>query len=324
MECGNVRERLSEYIDNMLSPEDRVRIEEHLKSCAGCSAQLSDLKRTTHHINAMRDVEPPAWMTQKIMAKVREEGRKKKGIFQRLLYPLHIKLPLEAVAAVLVIGLALYVYRDIRPETRLAKVPTEEVSPRVFQKEIIKENKLGPLKKSEEKNIPQEVITAPERPVQEPTTGKKEATDKMEAAPKEHVPQKQFEFASKEGRASPSPATGEAGPATGILRQESKREAVQAAPAMKAFAKGEMENIVLTVKVKKLKSASEDIEKTVAALGGKVVESQYFEGRKTFVIELDSNRFKELLEKLKSFGQVKEEVKAEGQERALKLKIELF
>lgn len=325
MECRYFREMLSAYVDNMLSPEDKGRIEEHLQSCRECSTQLADLRKTIEHIGKLDEVESPPWMTRKIMAKVREEAQNKKGIFQRLFYPLHIKLPLEAVAAVLVAGLALYIYRDINPELRLANAPTEEVSPKTLQKEIIKENKIGPFKKSEEKNVPQEVTTPPERPAQEPTAGKTEATDKMEAAPRALATQKQLEFAGKERKAAPSPApvTGAARPATGILSQESTKEAAQAAPEMKAFAKKEMENIVLTVKVREPKSASEEIEKTITALGGKIIERRFLEGRETFAAEIDSNRFKELLEKLKIIGEVREEFETEVEEGTLKIKIEV-
>ena len=37
-------------------------------------------------------------MTQKIMAKVRAEAEEKKTIFQRLFYPLTVKLPIQAIA----------------------------------------------------------------------------------------------------------------------------------------------------------------------------------------------------------------------------------
>src|SRR5688572_6920502 len=37
-------DRLSDYIDDELSPADRARVDEHLAGCAGCRAVLEDLR----------------------------------------------------------------------------------------------------------------------------------------------------------------------------------------------------------------------------------------------------------------------------------------
>ncbi len=325
MECSDIREKLSSYLDGALSPEERSKIEDHLKSCAGCSAQLADLRRTIEHIKGLEEIEPPAWMTQKIMAKVHEESQRKKGILQRLFYPLRIKVPLEAVATLLIVGLALYIYRDINPEVKLAKAPTEEASPEILQKEIIREDRIGPIKKSEEKNISQEVAIAPEKPARETTQGKSEAKDKIEAAaPKAPEPQKKFEFAYKEQKAAPASATEAAKSAAGAMRQETKREVAQAVPGMKAAVEGKTESMGLTVKVRDLEGAAKEIEKTVAALGGEIIERQSLEGRKIFVAELNSARLNDLREKLKSIGEVKEIGKIKEGEGMLKVNVELI
>ncbi len=325
MECTNIRGKLSDYLEDVLPAEERVTIDEHLRSCESCSAELTDLRRTIERIRGLEEVEPPSWMTQKIMAKVREEGQRKKGVLQRLFYPLRIKLPLEAVAALLIIGVALYIYRDISPEIRLAKAPTEESAPQILRKEIIKEDKKGLFRKSEEKNIPQEVITVPEKPAEEATSDKFEAkTDKTEAAaPKAPETQKQIGFAQKEREIPSPPATEAARSAAGTARQEARQEALQAAPRLKASAEMKIERMVLTVKVKELESASREIEKTITALGGKIIERESVEGKKTVVIEVNSNGFNELLEKLKSIGEVKEETKMRKLEGAQRVKIEV-
>ncbi len=324
MECDNVRENLSAYLEGLLSQEDKVRIEEHLRSCAVCSAELIDLTKTVEHIRGLEEVEPPAWMTQKIMAKVREEGQGKKRILQRLFYPLHVKLPLEAVAALLVVGLALYIYRDISPEMRLAKAPMEESSPQTTQREIIKEDKIGPFKKSEERNVPDEVTTAPEKPAEEPATGKLAAkAGRMEAAPRASELPRQSELSYKELNAPPASVAEAARSAAGGLRKEAKPEAVQAAPKLKGFGEKKMEGILLTVRVKELESANREVEKLITSLGGKIIDRQSIEGGKILVAEVNSVRFNELLEKLKSIGEVKEKEEMKGFEGATRLKIEV-
>ncbi|MEE9524427.1 MAG: DUF2275 domain-containing protein [Thermodesulfovibrionales bacterium] len=134
MECVKVKERLSDYIEGILSVEEKKLFDEHLGSCGKCSEILSDLRKTIDHLHGLEEVEPPPWMTQKVMASVREEAETKKSIWQRLFYPIHIKLPLEAVGAVLVAVTALYVFQSVQPvleEGRfddLAEIPMERYS----------------------------------------------------------------------------------------------------------------------------------------------------------------------------------------------------
>lgn len=326
MDCSGIRERLSAYIEDAVPREERVLIEEHLKSCAECSADLADLKKTIEHMKGLEEVEPPAWMTQKIMAELREEARPKKGILRRLFYPLHIKLPLEAVAAVLVAGIALYIYRDIRPETRFAKAPSEESAPApaIPQTEIIKEDKIGFFAQREEK-APPEVATAPEKPAQEPVSGKEETgTGKREAGPKAPEPPGPVPLMREErGSAASTPSNEPATLAPGALKKGAKQEAVQATPKLKASSEGEMKSLVLTVKVRELESAAKRVEKIIVALGGKIVERQSHEGRRIIAIDLDTSRFDELSEKLKLVGDVGEKGPAlKGHEENMRVRIE--
>jgi len=299
MECSSVRERLSAYLEDGVRPEERVLIEEHLKSCAECSSGLADLQKTIEHIKGLGEVEPPAWMTQKIMAKLRDEARPKEGILRKLFYPLHIKLPLEAVAAILVVGIALYIYRDIRLETGIEKHPFEESAPQVLQKEITKEDKIGSARRP--KKVQPEV-SAPEKSAQAPASGEKEArTDNIEVIPKSPEPPRPTPL-MREERGTPAsiPSKEQAG----VLNREERREAAQAAPKLKALSEGKMENPVLTVRVQEPERASEEIEKIIVTLGGKIIERQSHEGRRMFTIDLKAGEFDELSEKLKLVGDV--------------------
>ena len=104
MECADIQKKLSAYIDDALSPEERMLIDEHLTSCQECNAFLADMIKTLEYIQKIEDVEPPPWLTQKVMTKVKEEvaatrfrAKPKRGILQKLFYPLHIKLDRKSV-----------------------------------------------------------------------------------------------------------------------------------------------------------------------------------------------------------------------------------
>ena len=124
MECRDVRKNLSAYLEGMVSPEDRELIDQHLGSCRACSKALYELNRTGEVLRNLQEVETPPGMKHKIMARVREEAEPKKGFIQKLFYPLHIKVPLEALATVLIAVIAVYVFKTVEPQMKGLQVPS--------------------------------------------------------------------------------------------------------------------------------------------------------------------------------------------------------
>ena len=128
MECNDVQEKLSAYVEGIISHDEKMLIDEHLTLCQKCCESLADLEKTVEYINNLEDIEPPTWLAQKVMARIRSEAKSNKGILQKLFYPLHIKLPIEAVAVIVIAVTALYIFKTIQPVVRLANAPSEEVT----------------------------------------------------------------------------------------------------------------------------------------------------------------------------------------------------
>jgi len=124
MECQDIRKNLYAYLEGMASPEDQELIDQHLASCRACSTALYELNRTGEVLKNLKDVEPPPWMTKKIMARVRQEAKSERGFIRKLFYPLHIKIPLEAFATVLIAVIAVYVFKTMEPEMKDLQVPS--------------------------------------------------------------------------------------------------------------------------------------------------------------------------------------------------------
>lgn len=116
MDHTTVRSLLSAYLDDAVSPAEREGIEEHLESCADCRAELAELENTVLRIRGFGEEDPPPWMTQKVMARVREAGSARRGFFHWLLYPLRIKLPIEAAALVVIAATGYMLYRTAAPQ----------------------------------------------------------------------------------------------------------------------------------------------------------------------------------------------------------------
>jgi anti-sigma factor RsiW len=46
MKCRQMVELMTEYLEDALSPRDRVRFEEHIAGCDGCRAYLEQMRTT--------------------------------------------------------------------------------------------------------------------------------------------------------------------------------------------------------------------------------------------------------------------------------------
>jgi hypothetical protein len=222
---------------------------------------------------------------------------------QRLFYPLHIKLPIEAAVTVLVIGLALYVYRDIQPEVRLAQAPVGERTPQDSLKQL---QPVPPSVKEDKKELPSKGVPSPAKPSELPALGEKEAkAGKIEAAPevKTH-PEK------REAPGAPAPAKErDVTPAAGSMaKDEAYQEVRAAAPKTKlSFMEKKDEKVLsFTVFVKDPETALKEIEKAVTKLDGRMIRAGSVEEKRTVTAEMRGDRLKELVEKLKSLGKLKE------------------
>ncbi|HET7294849.1 MAG TPA: zf-HC2 domain-containing protein, partial [Vicinamibacteria bacterium] len=64
-------ERITGWVDGELGPEDRARVDEHLRSCAACREQAEEEKALRARLRALPDVEPPAAVERRLRARLR-------------------------------------------------------------------------------------------------------------------------------------------------------------------------------------------------------------------------------------------------------------
>ncbi len=147
MECGEVQKQLSAYYEASLSFAEKTIIEEHLALCPKCSQSLADLKRAIEVVQGLPEVEPPAWLTQKVMAKVRSEPAPRRRIVEMLFHPIPIKLPLEAAGVIAIAVTTIFIFKAIQPEMHLSKTPWEEIRPPVVSEVPKPETPQEPVRK---------------------------------------------------------------------------------------------------------------------------------------------------------------------------------
>jgi len=118
-DCSRIKEMLPALFEGILSADETAAVQEHLTTCKPCRAALDDLKKTMHLLQHLDEVDPPPWFAQRVMGKIREKETKgKRGVLRRIFYPLRVKIPLQALASVLIVVLALYLYRSVGPEMK--------------------------------------------------------------------------------------------------------------------------------------------------------------------------------------------------------------
>ncbi|MBP7529844.1 MAG: DUF2275 domain-containing protein [Syntrophorhabdaceae bacterium] len=127
--CGEMEERLGAYLEDFLDEKEKKALEEHLSACPHCRHTLEDLRKTKEILAGMDEVDPPPWLTEKIMAQIHEGHAQKEGFFRRLFFPLHIKIPVQALATVFVVALSVYLYKSTLPE--MANMERPVLAPQV-------------------------------------------------------------------------------------------------------------------------------------------------------------------------------------------------
>ena len=60
MSCGFDTDQLQDYLENEMGPLQRARVEEHVKRCGACKAQLATFQWLLTELNAVKNFEPEA------------------------------------------------------------------------------------------------------------------------------------------------------------------------------------------------------------------------------------------------------------------------
>ena len=72
MKCPECDERFVDYLYNELHPEEKRRMDEHLKTCESCTKQLSQLRFVRTSFQHLKDQEPPSLVHQRILAHAKD------------------------------------------------------------------------------------------------------------------------------------------------------------------------------------------------------------------------------------------------------------
>lgn len=75
MNCALCEERLSDYLENTLRPDERQAVDLHLRSCPGCEALMRNMVDIMEWGRAFPEFQPPPWLATRILAKTPRRER---------------------------------------------------------------------------------------------------------------------------------------------------------------------------------------------------------------------------------------------------------
>jgi hypothetical protein len=342
MTCNEIENRLPAYLEDLLSPEERKSITGHLTSCPRCSRFFAGLKKAEQLVQGLGEVEPPPFFEQRIMSRVREEAAQKQGILRRLFYPLHIKVPIQALATLLVAVLAFHVYQQGDPEmkqmaplpiplTELGKGKSAAESPKTLASPpAVRTVKRVPPGDLSEKN--QQQFVAPpfqkggkeERiadlrvPIREERPSTVKPADPFPAAKEKDVPPVSAEALSKaQDRAGkqdvdktletllPEQKRKEKMTDTGAAAGEGRKSmSAPSPPRMTTAASPKQSAIDLTILVRDTDVAIREIEARLGQVNARIIERQRRRGGEFLKAEIAAQNVAALLDLLEAIGRV--------------------
>jgi anti-sigma factor RsiW len=333
---SDIQKLLSAYCGNDLSTGDRIMVEEHLSECPICRAELADLQITTRLIRTTPEVESPPWMTVRIMARIREEKASRRSWLKNLFFPLHIKIPLEVMALLVVCVSGYYMSRTVETELKAPSV-LQDAPPAapVEDKPVKRAMPIQPTESKTEKAVPM-------APVQKNLDSRNDAVQSSEStlsAPTVPQPILKSERAAPAAGAAAEPAM-KSVPGAGVSSssldaapemkkksskgaQRQEMESMAPAPAGRAVrdtADKYVPQLLLRLTVSDSSVVAGDIRSAATRSGAQIVEES---GSNTtrLILRIPVLRLPDLVEQLGRIGRLSDYPKSYGNAQEMEVTI---
>ncbi|RQW85084.1 MAG: DUF2275 domain-containing protein [Geobacter sp.] len=315
MDHDSIRHMLSEYLDGAVTPAEKLLIETHLKECCDCRNALRELEKTIHHVRNLGEVEPPPWLAVKVMARVREEAGRKKGVLRRLLLvPLRWRVSVEAVALVFLSVTGYLVYQNVSSEMKqivpLSGVIREESAPSVpppaespkVPEARAPQVKRPPAATEGKQGAGPAPLTLPEEPFSD---SRQEEFEPLLPSPAES-PLMAEDRGMDDYRMQERSSAKSASPPAELSFPEKEQRAPSGIVRKKALPSTGVEVLRLEIIVADADSAQRKIEREAARYGGIIVRKDaHLAGERGLVVQLQRKAVHGFIEQLKQLGSVR-------------------
>jgi hypothetical protein len=116
MDCERVRDLLSDFHDGTLGEEERLRVDFHLRQCPACTTEAEGLKETVALLRGLSPGKAPPELLGGVLARIAAAEPAETPLWKKLFLPAHVKIPLEAAAAILLFFLVYGLPKEKAPE----------------------------------------------------------------------------------------------------------------------------------------------------------------------------------------------------------------
>jgi hypothetical protein len=120
MSCAKHRDRLSDYIDGLLSERERLELERHLRECRSCRTICEDLIVICRLSRELPDYEPSPRLWERIAAAIAAETAPSTKVRRFRMRP---AFAMAAALMIAVLAGALLRFRPLGPESQEASLP---------------------------------------------------------------------------------------------------------------------------------------------------------------------------------------------------------
>lgn len=119
MECLEIKKHLSEYIDHELDAEKMAQIENHLKSCADCGAELKAMETIIQTLGSIDVMKAPDGFMEEVRHRIEHRSRLS-GVFRSMFIPFRVKIPIQAASLVTASLLVFLIFHHMRTAEEVA------------------------------------------------------------------------------------------------------------------------------------------------------------------------------------------------------------
>jgi hypothetical protein len=278
-----MRDKLSEYIDGMLSQEEASAVKEHLDRCPDCMEEYEEMVKIIGHMNQMERLETPESFVKKIHDRIEEPSsfqRLVKGLF----FPIKIKVPLELAGVAAATLLVIYIV-GIREKQH------------VYELAYVQRSQPLAVLQEQEVEMGAEVDEAATL-IEKAQPALELKDEKMEKKEKREEAEEAISLSKKE---LPALAPQE--------RMMERRAKVEETVPHSKMAKPEGERGLEAKKdsPEKATPREENLQNLITALGGKIIESEYNEATQvleSLIIEIPAENYHKLIQTLEERGEI--------------------
>lgn len=128
MDCSQVQELLSDYVEDTLQPSARKQVSKHLSTCKDCSAELRELRNYLQAMSSLGAINAPADFLEKVHKRI-EQGSVWRKLYEKIFVPLRIKVPLELAGVAIAALLVVFLHQEMSPEKKAPMEPRLSQAP---------------------------------------------------------------------------------------------------------------------------------------------------------------------------------------------------